>query len=72
MNPIIQPGRNAWRTAHADASGILVDAADYYHAFYDAARQAKRYIVMSGWQFFDRAYQRGAARTAMGLMASPR
>jgi phospholipase D1/2 len=48
---IVQLGRNAWRHAKADASGVLVDAADYYRAFYQAARQARHTIVMSGWQF---------------------
>jgi phosphatidylserine/phosphatidylglycerophosphate/cardiolipin synthase-like enzyme len=51
MTPIIEPGRNAWRTARARASGVIIDAADYYYDFYEAARQAKRYVLMSGWQF---------------------
>jgi phospholipase D1/2 len=49
--PIIQPPRNTWRIVSADGAGGLVDAADYYRAFYWAARHAERYIVMSGWQF---------------------
>lgn len=48
---IIQLGRNAWKEAAADDSGLLVDAADYYRDFYYAARDAQRYILMSGWQF---------------------
>ena len=48
---IIQPSRNAWRIVTADHAGVLVDAADYYLAFYEAARRAQRYIVISGWQF---------------------
>jgi phosphatidylserine/phosphatidylglycerophosphate/cardiolipin synthase-like enzyme len=48
---IIQPSRNAWRIVNADRAGVLVDGADYYRAFYRAARRAERYIVMSGWQF---------------------
>lgn len=35
----------------ADRAGVLVDGADYYRAFYWAARRAERYILMSGWQF---------------------
>lgn len=31
--------------------GLLVDADDYYRAFYRAASQARRYILLSGWQF---------------------
>lgn len=49
--PIIQLGRNAWRTAAADDSGLLIDAADYYRDFYYAARDAQGSILMSGWQF---------------------
>jgi phosphatidylserine/phosphatidylglycerophosphate/cardiolipin synthase-like enzyme len=49
--PIVRLGRNAWRHARAEASGVLVDAADYYRAFYWGARQARHSILMSGWQF---------------------
>jgi phospholipase D1/2 len=48
---IISPGRNAWRTASAEAAGVLVDAADYYRAFYQAALEARHSILLSGWQF---------------------
>ena len=49
--PIVQAGRNAWREVTADAAGVVVDAADYYHALYWAARRARRSILISGWQF---------------------
>ena len=49
--PIIDPGRNAWRQALASDSGVLIDAADYYRAFYESARAAQHYLLMSGWQF---------------------
>src|SRR5687767_5945250 len=48
---ILQLGHNAWKAARPDASGVLVDAAAYYRAFYAAALQAKRSIILSGWQF---------------------
>jgi phospholipase D1/2 len=48
---IVQIGRNAWREAHAEDSGILVDAASYYRALYWSIRRARRYVLMSGWQF---------------------
>jgi len=48
---ILSLGHNAWRTARADSAGVIVDAADYYLAFYEAAKQAKRTILLSGWQF---------------------
>jgi len=48
---VLRAGRNVWRVATAETSGVLVDAADYYHAFYWAARQARRSILVSGWEF---------------------
>jgi phosphatidylserine/phosphatidylglycerophosphate/cardiolipin synthase-like enzyme len=41
---------NAWRLHHV-RSGILVDARDYYRAFYEAASRARRSILLLGWQF---------------------
>jgi phosphatidylserine/phosphatidylglycerophosphate/cardiolipin synthase-like enzyme len=42
---------HAWRI-HRDArAGILVDARDYYRAFYEVARRATRSILLLGWQF---------------------
>jgi phospholipase D1/2 len=48
---ILDLGRTAWKTARPDAAGVLVDAADYYAAFYQAALQAQKTIILSGWQF---------------------
>lgn len=50
-NPILSSGRNFWKSTRAEQSGVLVDAADYYLAFYEAAQQAKRSILIAGWQF---------------------
>jgi phospholipase D1/2 len=49
--PLLQPGRNLWRRTFADAAGVLVDAADYYRAFYCAAAGARRSVLISGWEF---------------------
>jgi phosphatidylserine/phosphatidylglycerophosphate/cardiolipin synthase-like enzyme len=48
---IVQLRRNAWREAIATDAGLLIDAADYYRAFHQSAREARHYILMSGWQF---------------------
>jgi phospholipase D1/2 len=32
-------------------SGLLVDGGDYYRAFYHAAKKARRYMFLAGWQF---------------------
>ena len=50
-DPITQLENNTWQIVQADESGLLVDARDYYHAFYRAALTAQHYIVMAGWQF---------------------
>jgi phospholipase D1/2 len=51
VTSIIKVGRNAWRRVHADDTGVLVDAADYYHAVYWAISRAQSHVLMSGWQF---------------------
>ncbi|WP_437968004.1 phospholipase D-like domain-containing protein [Sorangium sp. So ce260] len=33
------------------SAGLLIDGSDYYRAFYSAAQRARRYILLSGWQF---------------------
>ena len=48
---IIRPGRNVWKETTAHAAGVLIDAEDYYRAFYRAAQSAQQYVLMSGWQF---------------------
>lgn len=48
---IIETGRNAWRQVDAIESGVVIDAADYYRAFYESARAARHYLLVSGWQF---------------------
>lgn len=32
-------------------AGVLIDARDYYRAFYETARRARRSILLLGWQF---------------------
>jgi phosphatidylserine/phosphatidylglycerophosphate/cardiolipin synthase-like enzyme len=49
--PILQPGHNVWREAVALASGVIVDAADYFHTLYWEFRRARRSILISGWEF---------------------
>jgi phosphatidylserine/phosphatidylglycerophosphate/cardiolipin synthase-like enzyme len=50
-NKILQPGKNCWKTCEVTQTGLLVDARDYFRAFYRAARAAEKYILLSGWQF---------------------
>lgn len=51
MRRILVPGSNCWLQAEADQAGVLVDARDYYRAFHRAARHARQYIAITGWQF---------------------
>jgi phospholipase D1/2 len=51
MTSILRPGRNCWRTSPIDEGGALVDAADYYRAFYRTALTARHRILIAGWQF---------------------
>lgn len=46
-----EPQPLAWRVHPATRSGILIDARDYYRAFFEAARQARRSVLLLGWQF---------------------
>lgn len=49
--PILVPGRNCRALSGVSNSGLLVDGVNYYRAFYNAALRAKKYILISGWQF---------------------
>jgi len=51
MTRIIDRAGSVWCEKPVDAAGVLVDAADYFKAFYDAALGARRSILLSGWQF---------------------
>lgn len=67
MRRILEPGRNCWLSSEAADAGVIVDARDYYRAFYQAACRAKRYIAITGWQFdSDVALLRGEDAQAAG------
>ncbi|MFZ5997562.1 MAG: phospholipase D-like domain-containing protein [Nitrospirota bacterium] len=51
MSPILKPGRNCWDIQDVVESGLLIDGRDYYREFYRAAKKARHYILISGWQF---------------------
>src|SRR5688572_9885723 len=48
---ILVPGKSFFAAPPAAACGLLVDARDYYVAFYRAALAARHTILMTGWQF---------------------
>jgi phosphatidylserine/phosphatidylglycerophosphate/cardiolipin synthase-like enzyme len=48
--PILSAGHNCWTAdAAINSAGLLIDARAYYRAFYHAARQARRYVLIAGW-----------------------
>ncbi|HKO50679.1 MAG TPA: phospholipase D-like domain-containing protein [Polyangiaceae bacterium] len=51
MKPILDVPRNAFATAQAAQSALLIDACVYYSTVYRALEQAQHYAVLSGWQF---------------------
>jgi phospholipase D1/2 len=51
---ILTPGESCALTTTAPRSGLLVDGRDYYRAVYDVCAQARRSILMLGWQFDSR------------------
>src|SRR5258705_2336817 len=48
---ILRPGYNVWTVARAERVALLVDAADYFKAFTEAALRAKRSITILSWDF---------------------
>jgi phosphatidylserine/phosphatidylglycerophosphate/cardiolipin synthase-like enzyme len=51
FEPIIRPGRNAWRSAKAEKLAFLIDGEDYYFRLDQVLRQAERSIFIIGWDF---------------------
>ena len=49
--PILMPGRNAWRTEQAEALAFLVDGEEYFQALDRTLRTARRSIRIVGWDF---------------------
>jgi len=50
-DPVVEPGRNCWREEQASRFATLIDAADYFAAFAEACRNARRQILILGWDF---------------------
>lgn len=51
VKKILRPGRNCIALKQVDSVSVLIDGRDYYRAFYSVARQARNYILISGWEF---------------------
>ena len=62
-NDLLSPGRNCWRIERAARLAVIVDAARYFAAAKAAIRQARRSVMLIGWQFDLRT---GSSLTASG------
>lgn len=51
---IIRPGSNAWGQFHADRLAVLIDGDCYFSALQAAMEQARRQILVIGWDFDSR------------------
>jgi phosphatidylserine/phosphatidylglycerophosphate/cardiolipin synthase-like enzyme len=51
MARILESPQCAYRVHPVDELGLVIDAQEYYRAFYRTALKAERYIMLSGWQF---------------------
>lgn len=48
---VIRPRHNAWRVEQAERVAVIVDAKDYFRAARDAMLEARRQILLIGWDF---------------------
>lgn len=51
MTRILCPGETCWVSEPVHQAGLLVDGCAYYRHFYECAKRATEYILLSGWQF---------------------
>ncbi|HEX5766733.1 MAG TPA: VTT domain-containing protein [Burkholderiales bacterium] len=51
QHSVLRLGYNCWALARADRAAFIIDAKDYFHAFYRAALRAQRSIIILGWDF---------------------
>lgn len=51
---LFEAGRNCWRVEPARRAAFLIDADSYFKAFVEAAKRARRSILMTGWDFHSR------------------
>jgi phosphatidylserine/phosphatidylglycerophosphate/cardiolipin synthase-like enzyme len=68
---LFQPGRNCWRVEEARRAAILVDGAPFFAALDSALRQARRTIVIIGWDFDGRIFLRPDAPEGKRIALGP-
>lgn len=50
-DPVLRPGITCWRIERADRLAVIVDAEDYFRHVMDAIGQARRSVILIGWDF---------------------
>ena len=53
-SPLIKPGHNAWRAAHAGRAAVLIDAGQYFGAVREALLNARSTAFIIGWDLDSR------------------
>lgn len=54
QEPVIIEGRNCWRKRRARRAAVLVDGAQYFAAVADVVENARKLVLISGWDFDSR------------------
>jgi phospholipase D1/2 len=54
MPHVLDPGRNCWRLAKANRFALLVDGSNYYQTLAQSIQQARRTVVIVGWDLDSR------------------
>ncbi len=67
MIPILRPGDTVWRVEKADRAAVLVDGAAFYAAVRAACINARRRIIVVGWDIDSRTELVGAEPPTDGL-----
>ena len=48
---LFEPGRNCWRVERAERLGLVVDAAEYFSLLRETLMEARREVMLIGWDF---------------------
>ena len=51
---ILKPGNNCWRIEHADKAAFIVDGADFFRAFRETVKRARRSVLIMAWDIDSR------------------
>nr|WP_305910036.1 phospholipase D-like domain-containing protein [Methylomarinum sp. Ch1-1]MDP4522984.1 phospholipase D-like domain-containing protein [Methylomarinum sp. Ch1-1] len=49
MKNLFKPSSNCWKVAQAQRAAFIIDGEDYFRALHEAMREARRSIIIVGW-----------------------